>query len=230
MVDRALHRRATAARRDRQRQQRRDEILTAARTIATAEGMDRLTVRDVALAASVSIGSVYLHFGSRDDLLAHLIIDGLTRNQKTWNERYARQRNQSLQLLAETYLDALSEHVDLFDATARLRLDLERAALSPSAASSLRDAIRAVITPFERTIIARAPHAPHPRRTAAVLWSALNGIMLTFARQPGRTRARERVFLHEQARQLTAAFDALLGVEKRKATTSPRRSKARAKR
>lgn len=201
--------------------------------IATSEGLDRLTVRDVALAASVSIGTVYLHFGSRDDLLAHLIIDGLTRNQKTWNERYeryARQREESLQLLAETYLDALSEHSDLFDATARLSLDLERVALSASAASSLRSAIRAVITPFERTIIARAPHAPHPRRTAAVLWSALNGIMLTFARQPGRTRAQEQVFLHEQARQLAAAFDALLGVEERNAATSHRRSKARTKR
>lgn len=227
MVDRALHRRATATRRERQRRQRRDEILTAARKIATAEGIDRLTVRDVAFAASVSIGTVYLHFGSRDDLLAHLIIDGLTRAQNTWKGRYAKQRYESLQHLSETYLDALCEHVDLFDATARLRLDLERATLSPSAASSLRDAIRAVITPFERTIIARAPNAPHPRRTASVLWSALNGIMLTFARQPGRSRARERAFMHEQARQLAAAFDALLGVKKRKAVSSSGRRKTR---
>lgn len=226
MVNRAAHRQATATRRERLRQQRKAEILTAARKIAKAEGIEKMTVRDVAFAASVSIGTVYLYFGSRDDLLAHLIIDGLTRAQSTWKGRYAKERYGSLQILSETYLDALREHADLFDATARLRLDLERADLSPGAAASLREAIRNVVTPFERTIAARSPHTPHPRRIAAALWGALNGLMLTFAGQPGRDSASEREFMHEQARLIASAFDALLDAKKR--TSSRRHSRRNA--
>ncbi len=67
-------------RRDLRRRERRTALLDAARTIATREGIEGLTIRDVANAASVGVGSVYLHFESRDHLLASLISDGLARS------------------------------------------------------------------------------------------------------------------------------------------------------
>lgn len=222
MKDPHTHRRATASRRSREREERREEILRAARKIAAVEGIDKMTVRDVAYAASVSVGAVYLHFGSRDDLLAHLVIDGLRRAQNTWEERYERRRPRGLRVLAETYVEALLAHSDLFEATVRLRLDLKRANLSARAASDLRDAIGSVIRPFERTIGSRAPHLTQPRRIALSLWSALHGIVLTFARQPGRDVVEERTFLHEQAGLLADSFEALLGLKPRKRV--PRRS------
>lgn len=195
---------------------RRDEILVAARKIAASEGIENMTVRDVAFAASVSVGAVYLHFGSRDDLLAHLIADGLRRAQDSWLARLTHRRGKNLTALSETYIEALLEHSDLFEATARLRLDLNRATLSHEAAAELRNTIRSVVTPFETAIAAIDPAIQNPHRAGAALWSALNGVMLTFARQPGRGPAEERQFLHAQARLLAQAFESLLGKSRKR--------------
>ena len=51
---------------------RREEILDAAATVFSAQGFHAATVDDVAAAAGVSKGSLYLHFDSKESM-----IDGL---------------------------------------------------------------------------------------------------------------------------------------------------------
>ncbi len=187
------------------------------------EGIEGLTIRDVANAASVGVGSVYLHFESRDHLLASLIADGLARSKKTWETRLAKRGRHDLRALAETYVEAILDHASLFEATVRLRLDLRRAQLPPSAAVELRRTIDGVIAPFEHAIVARQPNEPAPRRLGASLWAALNGVILTFAAEPGRNPKDERVFLLGQARLIAEAFEARLPDTRSPSGSKPRR-------
>lgn len=53
--------------------ERREQILTAALAVAARDGLARLTLRSVATEAGLSHGSVILHFGSKDALLAGLL-------------------------------------------------------------------------------------------------------------------------------------------------------------
>src|SRR5262245_32865739 len=53
--------------------ERRDQILAAAMSVATAEGLDGLTVRGVAQEADLSHGLVLFHFQGKDDLRAALL-------------------------------------------------------------------------------------------------------------------------------------------------------------
>lgn len=53
--------------------ERRAQILAAAAEVATAEGLEGLTVRRVALAAALSHGLVHFHFRSKTDLMSALL-------------------------------------------------------------------------------------------------------------------------------------------------------------
>lgn len=54
---------------------RRRQILDAAAHLAVAEGLDNASIAKVAAAAGLAKGSIYLHFASRQDLLAALQAD-----------------------------------------------------------------------------------------------------------------------------------------------------------
>lgn len=53
-------------------QERQKQILDAAARVFAAKGFDATTIRDVARAAGVSDGSIYLYFKNKQDLLVHL--------------------------------------------------------------------------------------------------------------------------------------------------------------
>ncbi len=69
--------RGTASRRERERAQRRDDILRAAREVFFQRGFHTVTVDDIAVAAEVGKGTVYLYFDTKETILAHLLLEGL---------------------------------------------------------------------------------------------------------------------------------------------------------
>jgi AcrR family transcriptional regulator len=68
---------STAERRAREKAQRRREILDAARQEFLERGFHRPTVDEVAARAEVSKGTIYLYFESKEEILAHLLLEGL---------------------------------------------------------------------------------------------------------------------------------------------------------
>jgi AcrR family transcriptional regulator len=67
----------TRARREREKEERRQSILQAAREVFFENGFHRATVDDVAERAEVSKGTVYLYFESKETILAFLLLEGL---------------------------------------------------------------------------------------------------------------------------------------------------------
>ncbi|MGC4069991.1 MAG: TetR/AcrR family transcriptional regulator [Polyangiaceae bacterium] len=58
------------------RAEKRDAILAAARQIFSTRGVIDVTMEDIAKAAKVSKGALYLHFASKDELYLHLSAQG----------------------------------------------------------------------------------------------------------------------------------------------------------
>ncbi len=52
--------------------QRRVTILAAAERLLEHYGLTKTTIADIAREASIGVGSVYLEFGSKDDIIAHV--------------------------------------------------------------------------------------------------------------------------------------------------------------
>lgn len=60
-----------------QRTDTRERLIDAAEAVITGLGASRATTREVARAAGVSEGTIYLHFANKDDLLAAVIRERL---------------------------------------------------------------------------------------------------------------------------------------------------------
>jgi AcrR family transcriptional regulator len=67
---------SSSQRRERERQELRQSILTAARTIAAKDGWQAVTIRKVADAIEYTPPVIYEYFDSKDDLLLALLIEG----------------------------------------------------------------------------------------------------------------------------------------------------------
>src|SRR5687768_17171136 len=68
---------ATNSRRLKEKEDRKEQILAAARTVFFEEGIRRATVDAIAARAEVAKGTVYLYFPTKETILAHLLLEGL---------------------------------------------------------------------------------------------------------------------------------------------------------
>jgi AcrR family transcriptional regulator len=66
----------TQERRTRERQERREQILAAARQLFWKQGFNRTTMPEIAAAAELAPGTLYLYFPSKDALYIELLIEG----------------------------------------------------------------------------------------------------------------------------------------------------------
>lgn len=66
--------------------EREQRILKAAVDLFIHYGYDKTTVSDIARAAGVSKGAIYLHFKSKDDLFEGLLIREMTTHAEKWLE------------------------------------------------------------------------------------------------------------------------------------------------
>jgi len=65
-----------AQRKERQKAELRDQILTAAREIVLTEGFEALSMRKIAEAIEYSPATIYLHFATRDEIALQLVREG----------------------------------------------------------------------------------------------------------------------------------------------------------
>lgn len=70
-------RRAYQARRERERQGRREDILAAARKVFSERGFFAATVSEIAARAQYSKAAIYFYFQSKEELYIALLLDGL---------------------------------------------------------------------------------------------------------------------------------------------------------
>lgn len=188
MADRAQSngQRSTALRREREKAQRRDDILRAAKDIFFTRGFHTATVDDVAVAAEVSKGTVYLYFDTKETILAHLLLDGLDALiadlQTAFAEGEALDAGTRLRRIAAAYLEFFQTSPDYY----RLIMAFDRgqfqAAIDPGIyqtvlARSLRGlewVERAVRQAQAEGLIG----AVDPHEAAGVLWAGLNGVLV----------------------------------------------------
>lgn len=93
---------------------RRKAILDAALGCFTARGYDRTTIGDVCRAASASIGSVYHHFESKEQLARALFLEGVRDSQERYFRELVRHRSaqQGIRAFVGAYLDWVEAHPD----------------------------------------------------------------------------------------------------------------------
>jgi AcrR family transcriptional regulator len=167
-------------RRERQKAELRDLILSAAARIIADDGLDALTMRKIADAIEYSPATLYLHFASRDEIALELVRNGfdmLVRHMAP----AAAEADPLARVLAfgRAYLDFAQTQPETYKL---IFMEDERFA-SPIMMQLKSDECNAGDTAFNlllttvQELIDRGTFRPLPAHTiASLLWSSLHGI------------------------------------------------------
>ncbi|MBC8263392.1 MAG: TetR/AcrR family transcriptional regulator [Anaerolineales bacterium] len=179
----------TAQRRARDKARRQQEILEAAKEVFFEKGIHQATVDDVAAQAEISKGTVYLYFQSKESILAHLLLEGLSILLPQLETAYAPQEPLSaekhLRQLVEAYWQFAQTYPDYF----RLLLALDRGRFRERVPAEMYQQILAESTrglelaakAIQQGAEEGAFTADDSLLTAGVLWGALNGALALMA-------------------------------------------------
>jgi AcrR family transcriptional regulator len=160
-----------AERRERQREERYELILDAARRLAEAEGWDAVTTRRLAALIDYSQPVLYSHFKGKAEIMAAVATRGFEElaTRLVAATAIATGRPDLLRNACAAYLDFARSRPVVYEAMFVLPTTL------PFASEETPTALR---TAFATLVSALGPDRQRPDTLAEVLWSALHGMVV----------------------------------------------------
>ena len=173
-----------AERKGRQRAEREQRIIAAARVIAEREGWDAVTIRRLADEIEYSQPVLYSHFENRDAIVAAVAVEGFREMAVDLREavRGSAGRRKAVTNVAMAYLGFALRYPALYDAMFVLPTGLR------FAAAETRPELHAA---FEALSAAVTPFCVDVAVATETFWAALHG--LTVLERSGRIRPSARV-------------------------------------
>ncbi len=173
----------------RERRARRDAILAAAFEIFARHGLEGATIEMIARKAEVAVGTIYLYFGSRDELYLYLVGERVDALRASYAEIQARGLDPlaELRAIAAAYLDYMRKSRELFLSQhsvvyAQLHKRLRRTS-ELKHFQHVMNSSHGVWELYERTVrrafdAGLLANSTDPKKTAAVMWASLNGAFM----------------------------------------------------
>lgn len=165
-----------------EKQARRRHIALAAEEILQKEGVEAVTVRNVARAVGLSTGSIYMYFGNKEEIFLELLVERLGEIR----DKFAAippvsdpaAALTSMALLYRDYYLALGRHVDVFRHLSIRGKSIPE--ISPELYQGLSRVLSDTLAAVGR-ILAEPAFAPAlagvgPERAVPVLWSVITGL------------------------------------------------------
>jgi AcrR family transcriptional regulator len=169
----------TEERRQREREQRRTDIIDAAERIFFSKGYDQATMDDIAERSELSKGTLYLYFESKRDIYHAIVRRGLIiLRDRFANAMGKRERGiEKIMAIGEAYIKFYHEHPLYLEAM----LDYEA---SESDSFSDGNPLELVVEALRTGIDDGSIRVElDPIKTAIVLWGQTTGIMQTSYRK-----------------------------------------------
>jgi AcrR family transcriptional regulator len=172
-------------RKEREKEHRREAIINAAQKVFFEKGLQVATMDEIAEAAELSKGTLYLYYKSKEDLYLTVMMRGM----RILHDMFAKtlsSNEPTIQLLArlgETYYEFFKEHRDYF----RMFNFFENPRFHKQVSSEMREACtwenqriwKLVVDLIQRGITEGVLKADlNPAETGVILWANANALML----------------------------------------------------
>ncbi len=185
---------------------KRERILRAAIKVFARKGFYATRVSEIAKAAGVADGTIYLYFKNKDDVLVSIFEDRITKLIGFLRAEIAKASDveEKVRIVVEVQLGLLEEQRDLAEVVT-VNLRQSSRLLKQYAAplfSEYLDLIAGVIADGQRDGALRDDVSP--RVVARALWGALDGLALTWAL--GGPKAGKPETLRRAASQIASVF------------------------
>ena len=175
-----------AERKQRDRQARRAQIISAARRIAELEGWPKVTVRRLSDEISYSQPVLYAHFGSREGILTAVAVEGFQEIGLALEKARKRARlGNPVESVAAAYLEFAASSPALYEVMFSLGLSVPFD--DPATPPELHFAFSQLMELFQG-------QSARPEVISELFWASLHGIAeLTRTKRFPRSRQKERV-------------------------------------
>jgi AcrR family transcriptional regulator len=172
-------------RKERERERRRQQIIVAAKRVFSEKGFSRATMEDIAKAAELSPGTLYLYFKNKDELYASLSIR-ILQYLLIRLEHVAKEANANLETRMENLKKALLDVYDFDPLVIINMLHLQSSEtlrnLSPDIMKEIEDLSRKSLGTMARILEMGIRQGVfidrHPVALADILWSLFSGVIL----------------------------------------------------
>jgi TetR/AcrR family transcriptional regulator len=169
-------------RREREREQRKSQILDTARALLFEKGLNATSINQIAKRAELSVGAIYFYYKSKEDLYAALQVEGLELLNQTIRESVQESSSpeEKIRKVALAYLKFSEEHKNYFDII-NYFLASPEPIFSPELKIQVDERGKDNLTILTDTIREGIHNglfkAVDPRRQAIILWSTLHGMI-----------------------------------------------------
>ncbi len=172
-------------RKQREKEQRRKEIMDAARIVFSAKGFNRATMEEIATEAELSPGTLYLYFKNKEELHTSLsihILGYLTKKIDQFVLKEDMNAEEKLIALRDTFIDVYDYDSRMLISLFHLQSGETLRNLSGSVLQQLketsRDALNAITTIVQEGIDQGYFIKKHPVALADIIWATYSGVVL----------------------------------------------------
>ena len=171
-----------------QRVARRELILSAAQDLFAERDFRSVTAREIARRAGVSPGTLYLYYKTLDELFLDVFFAGAEEITGRLDRALRGKGGCSVVRFCTLYVDFLNTHMTFYQMMGHFMLGGN---LTAQATERLDPVMRELLDCVEQ-VLPKLRSQEARRLTAHALFSALNGIMISYARYPGRSAEETR--------------------------------------
>ncbi|MDY6906032.1 MAG: TetR/AcrR family transcriptional regulator [Thermodesulfobacteriota bacterium] len=183
--------------RQQERDARRNLILEAAQELFAERDFKNVTVREIAKQAGMAVGTIYNYYASLDELFLDIFLMN-TRDVIDQISRQAAAETFTLEAACRFYIDFLNNNLTFYQIMSHFMLGGD---LCEASTKKLNQAMRILMDHLE-AVVRKSGISGDTRVVTHALFSALNGIMISYARYPGRNDKE----IHGHARKLAGVI------------------------
>jgi len=170
-------------RREREREERKRQILAAARSLLFSEGLQATSVNKIAKSAELGVGTIYFYFASKEEIFAALQEEGIELLHNKIKKRLERVKHPQdrLKTIARVYFDFSRENKDYFDII-NYFLSSPGVLFSENLKGRIDQrgnrVVSLLVSVVEAGIASRDFREVDARKFAMMFWAALHGLIL----------------------------------------------------
>ncbi len=172
-------------RKQREKEQRRKQIMEAAKKVFSAKGFNRATMEEIAGEAELSPGTLYLYFKNKEELHTSLsinILKYITLQMKKFIHKKDINAEEKMEALKNTFIDVYEYDSMVLINLFHLQSGETLKNLSPEVLKQLKEtsseALNAITCVVQEGIDQGVFVANHPVALADIIWATYSGVVL----------------------------------------------------
>ena len=174
--------RTFAGLKEEERKARQHIIVDAAERVYGKKPFEEVSMREIAQEAGITVSSIYRYFPNQQSLFVEAFTLGIREIIARTEKQIASDKTYSLHDFARMYVDFMVEHDHYFRMMTHFMLD---GRLSGRPLRKLNQTARAILDQIDR-IFAQTGISGSTRLYSHAFFAALNGILISFRKYPGR--------------------------------------------